>query len=141
MSNYFRHSEPQAKNLAASPDPSLVQDDRLRSHVTIQPNRRGLLEMERSLGQLRQKIFQTNSCHHFVWNPQLGWKIPQRLGGVEAHLGVDAAGTGGRVKLAALRIGDDDEAAVGLKAIRNRPKDPLFVEDVDVVVDDDHVLQ
>src|SRR6516162_7672717 len=94
-----------------------------------------------SLGQLRQKIFQANSSHHFVWNPQLGWKISKRFGGVEAHLGVDPAGTGGGVEFAALSVGDDDETAVGLKAVGNRPQDSLFVEDIDVVVDDDHMLE
>ena len=51
------------------------------------------------LGQLGQKIFQANSLHHIARTPELGGKIAKRLGGIEAHLGVDAAGTGGGIKL------------------------------------------
>src|SRR5581483_1543454 len=64
------------------------------------------------LGKPGQEIFQTDFFHHVVGHAQLGGEAGERLGGVQSHLRVDAAGTGGGIELAALGIGNDDQAAV-----------------------------
>src|SRR6185436_10534245 len=53
---------------------------------------------------LRQEIFQANFFHHFIRHSQLRGETRERFRRIQAHFCVDAAGTGGRIELAALGV-------------------------------------
>src|SRR6478672_2600206 len=67
-----------------------------------------------------------------------GWRV-ERLGRVEPHLRADAIARGG-VELRPQRVRDHDEILVGLEPRGDGPFHFGRVVDVDVLVDDDHLL-
>jgi hypothetical protein len=63
----------------------------------------------------------------------------ERPGGVEPRLGADAVARR-RIEPGALAFRHDDQIAIGLEARRHGPFDLRRVMNVDVLVDDDHML-
>src|SRR5215469_12638576 len=66
--------------------------------------------------------------------------LAERLGAVEAALGARAAPLQRRIERDTTEARRHDEVAVGLEARGQRPVDLLVGEDVDVVVDHEHML-
>src|SRR4030095_7265948 len=82
-----------------------------------------------------------NSRHDVRGHPQLRRKAVQRFGGIESHFGVDTARRRRWIEFTPLGVGNDDEAAIGLESVRNRPENLLVVKNVDIVVDNHYMLE